>query len=202
MTELNIDNESAILTKYNLNPNELFVIKCILMVQEGTDKYLKNYLQISEEVRGNFRSILSSLKNKHLILSTFKIPKEGTVLDVNAIPFSKSFLQNYYRSSFQLGKELFEEYPQFGNINGKIVSLRGVASKFDSLEDAYRIYGKTIHYKENVHKEIISLVKWAKENEILNQSLASFIINQGWLDLKALKDGKIANYNMNAVTLL
>ena len=202
MGELNIDNESAILNKYKLNPNELYVVKCLLYLREGKNKYLQNYLKLKEEVRGDFRSILLSLQNKHLILSSFKIPAKGDSMDLNEIPFNQNFLKDYYRSSFEMGTELFDVYPQFGNINGKIVSLRGIASKFNSLEDAYRVYAKTIHYKDNIHKEIIELVKWAKENEILNQSFASFIINRAWLDLKAIKDGKVTNYNMNAITLL
>lgn len=203
MAELNIDNESAILTKYNLNPNELYVIKCLIFLQkEGENKYLYNYLQLAEKVRGNFRSILSSLQNKRIILSSFIIPSQGASINLNSIPFSKNFLKDYYRSSKEMGEELFAVYPQFGNIGGKIVSLRGVSSKFDSLEDAFRVYGKTIHYKDEVHKEIIELVKWAAQNEILNQSLASFIINHGWLDLKAIKDGKVTNYNMDAVQLI
>lgn len=202
MEELNIDNEASILTKYNLNPNELYVIKCLLFMQEDESKYLQSYLQLPESTRGNFRDILLSLQNKHLILSSFTIPSKGQSLYLSQIPFSKNFLKDYYRSSFELGKELFEAYPQFGEINGKVISLRGVASKFDSLEDAYRVYGKIIHYKEEVHKEIISLVNWAKNNNILNQSLASFIVNQGWIDLKAIKDGKVVNYNVNSIKLI
>ena len=202
MGELNIDNEASILTKYNLNPNELYVIKCLLFMQEDESKYLQSYLQLPESTRGNFRNILLSLQNKHLILSSFTIPSKGQSLDLSQIPFSKNFLKDYYRSSFELGKELFEAYPQFGEINGKVISLRGVASKFDSREDAYRVYGKIIHYKEEVHKEIISLVNWAKNNNILNQSLASFIVNQGWIDLKAIKDGKVVNYNVNSIKLI
>lgn len=202
MGELNIDNEASILAKYNLNPNELYVIKCLLFMQEDESKYLQSYLQLPESTRGNFRDILLSLQNKHLILSSFTIPSKGQSLDLSQIPFNKNFLKDYYRSSFELGKELFEAYPQFGEINGKVISLRGVASKFDSLEDAYRVYGKIIHYKEEVHKEIISLVNWAKNNNILNQSLASFIVNQGWIDLKAIKDGKVVNYNVNSIKLI
>lgn len=202
MSELNIDNESVILNKYNINPNELYVIKCLLFLKEEEDKYLKNYLQLPEEIRGRFSDILISLKNKHIILSNFKIPTTGQSMDLCEIPFSKNFLKDYYRSSFELGKELFEAYPKFGNINGNIVSLRTVASKFNSLEDAFRRYGKEIHYKDELHKEIIDLVKWARDNDVLNMGFAAFIINQSWIDLKELRDGNIGTYNLNAVKLL
>ena len=72
MGELNIDNEASILTKYNLNPNELYVIKCLLFMQEDESKYLQSYLQLPESTRGNFRDILLSLQNKHLILYHLK----------------------------------------------------------------------------------------------------------------------------------
>lgn len=202
MSELNIDNESVILNKYNINPNELYVIKCILYMFEEEDKYIKSYLQLPEEVRGNFSDILISLKNKHIILSTYKVPNKGESFDLTEIPFSKNFLKDYYRSSFELGNELFEVYPKFGNINGSIVSLRTVASKFNSLEDAFRRYGKEIHYKEKTHKEIVELVKWAKSNDVLKIGFAAFIINQSWIDLKELRDGNIGKYNLNAVKLL
>ena len=100
-----------------------------------------------------------------------------------------------------MGKELFEEYPQFGYIQGNMVPLRTVAKKFDSLEDAYTKYGKAINHNYEVHKKIIELVKWAKENNILNMSLASFIVNNSWVDLEALKDGD-SGINYESVRLL
>jgi hypothetical protein len=101
-----------------------------------------------------------------------------------------------------MGKELFEVYPQFGNINGNIVPLRSVARKFDSLEEAYFRYGRSIRWNEEKHNHIIELVKWANENSIINQSLANFIINNAWIDLEALKNGDKANINYDTVKLL
>ena len=102
-----------------------------------------------------------------------------------------------------MGKELFDSYPQFGNINGNLIPLRGVSKKFDSLEQAYFKYGKSIGFNPEKHKTIIELVNWARENNILNCSLASFIVNEGWHDLNALKNGTdAANINYDAVRIL
>ena len=99
---------------------------------------------------------------------------------------------------------MFETYPQFGTINGTIVPLRGVSKKFDSLEQAYFKYGKSIGFNPERHAHILELVQWAKENNILSCSLASFIVNNGWHDLEALKegDGDIAGINIDAVKML
>lgn len=82
-----------------------------------------------------------------------------------------------------------------------MVPLRTVARHFNSLEDAYFKYGKAIKWNPDIHQEIIELVKWSKENNILNMSLSSFIINQGWLDLKAIKEGD-SNINYNAIKMV
>ena len=80
--------------------------------------------------------------------------------------------------------------------------LRSVARKFDSLEDCYFHYGRAIRWKEETHNHIIELVKWAKDNNIINQSLANFVINNAWIDLEALKNGDKANINYDTVKLL
>lgn len=203
MVELNIDNEAVLLNKYNLSPNEFYAMKCLLLFQiNGESKYLQSYFQLAEETRGNFRSILLSLQKKSLIIKDFKIPGKGENLDLLQIPFNKSFIKSYCRNSLEMGKELFEVYPKFGTINGNVVSLRTVASKFNSLEDAFKFYAKTIHYNNETHHQILQLVKWASDNDVLNMSLSSFIVNNSWLDLNDLKEGKIGKYNLNSVKLL
>ncbi len=201
----NIDEEIAILEKYNLSPNELFVVKTILLLQEGyPENYLFRFLQIPEEDRGDFRSVLLSLQNKGIILKTYKIPNKGEEFDPSEIPINKLFLKNIYRASFDMGMELFEHYPMFTEINGSTVALRGISKKFDSLEDFYRFYGKQILWNPETHKHIIDLIDWEQQNNVgfICQSIASFVINHGWNELEALKDGKIANYNFNAIRQL
>lgn len=151
----------------------------------------------------NLRDILVSLQEKGVILKSYQIPKAGEIFDPHAISINKNFIKSLYKSSFEIGKELFDSYPQFGNINGNVIPLRTVAKKFDSLEQAYFKYGKAIGFDPDRHRVIIELVTWAKENNILNCSLASFIINEGWHDLQALRDGKdAANINYDAVKML
>ena len=83
-----------------------------------------------------------------------------------------------------------------------MVPLRSVARKFDSLEDCYFKYGRAINWNPEKHNQIIELVKWAKENNIINCSLASFVINHGWIDLEALKNGDNVNINYDNIKLL
>lgn len=194
---LNLEEEICIIDKYGLTPNELLVIRVLLILQDDNQEELfQNLLIALKHINLPFRDILVQLQDKGIVLKSFKIPAQGTSFDPYSIPINKNFIKNLYKSSFEMGKELFETYPQFGNINGTMVPLRTVAKKFDSLEQAYFKYGKTISFNPERHTAIIELVNWAKENNILNCSLASFIINNGWNDLETLRSGDSGiNYN-------
>lgn len=174
------------------------------MLQDENDEALfQNLLTMFRHNKINLRDILVSLQEKGVILKTYKIPNAGEKFDPFAIAINKNFIKALYKSSFEMGKELFDAYPQFGNINGNIVPLRGISKKFDSLEQAYFKYGKAIGFNPDRHKSIIELVDWARDNNILNCSLASFIVNEGWHDLDALRNGKdAANINYDAVRIL
>lgn len=200
-----IDEEIELLLKYKLSPNELFVIKSILLLQEGyTENYLGKFLQIPEKDRGDFRAIIQSLQDKGIILKTYKIPNKGEKFNPLEIPVNKMFFNNIVKSSYELGKELFENYPMFCTINGALVSIRGVSKKFNSLEDFFRAYGKAIHWNVETHNHIIDLLKWEKEHGVhfINFSLATFLIDQKWNELEALRNGELTNFNYDTIKSL
>lgn len=203
MEQLELNEELILMEKYKLTPTELFAVKTILLAQDNEDEYIFKFNNILNELDIKFRDILISLQNKSIILKSYKIPKEGEVLKLEDIEINKLFIKSYYKASFELGKELFDIYPMFGDIGGNIISLRTVSKKFNSLEDFYRFYGKSIRWNPNIHKEIIELIKWAKENTtFINCSISSFCINQMWNELKALKDGQLININYDSIKLL
>lgn len=194
----------GIIEKYHLTTNELFVIKLLLVLQdEDNQTPLHRFLSLPEEVRGDLREIIISLQNKGVILKSYKVPNKGDSFDPYGVEFNKIFLKNFYKSSFEMGQELFDTYPMFGHINGSVVPLRNVSKHFNSLEDFFVYYGKAIGHNPEKHSEIIELLEWVKENtEYLQMSIASFVISRQWNELKALKDGEIANVNYEAIKMI
>ena len=181
----------------------MFIRTLLLLQDEGNEDLFKSYIESLYDCGIKTREVILALQSKGIILKSYKVKNEGEAFDPYSIPFNKNFIKNIYRCSFEMGKELFEVYPQFGIINGNsAIPLRTVAKKFDSLEEAYFRYGKSIKWNEEKHNQIIELVRWAKDNNIINCSLASFIINQGWIDLEALKKGDGANVNFDAIKLV
>lgn len=195
-----LEEEIALLDKYELTADELLFIRCILILQDDNNEELfKSLFKVLKANRIGLRDLIVSLQNKGVILRSFQIPKAGEILDPFTIQINKNFTKNIYKSSFELGKELFENYPQFGVINNSQVPLRGISKFFNSLEDSYFRYGRCISWNPEKHKEIIELVKWGKENNLICQSLGSFIVNNAWLDLEAMKNGDAGNYNFDAI---
>lgn len=201
---LTLEEEVCLLDKYGLTPNELLVVRILLILQDDGEEQLFQKLMVTlKHINLPLREVLEQLQKKEIILKSYKIPKSGEKFDPYAIPINKNFIKALYKSSFEMGKELFDSYPQFGNINGNLIPLRGISKKFDSLEQAYFKYGKSIGFNPEKHKTIIELVDWARENNILNCSLASFIVNEGWHDLNVLKNnGDVANINYDAIRIL
>lgn len=201
MKNLELKQQILFCDKYGINANQLLLLEIILLAQEGDDsENVQLYFQ--SKVKGNLLNNLVKLQEVGVILKSFKMPHAGDRLDLYSIPINRNLVKDFYKCSFELGKELFEEYPQFGFINGAPVGIRNISKKFDSLEDFYRFYGKTIRWKPEVHNHIIELVKWARENNILCVSLCNFVIDHRWDELEALRDGTLANTNYDAVKVV
>lgn len=197
---LTLEEEISFLDKYAITPNELLVLRVLLLFQdENNEELLHKLLTTLKRVGIQLRDILLCLQDKMIILKSYQVPKEGDSFDPLDIPINKNFIKQLYKCSFELGKELFEAYPQFGVINSSQIPLRTVAKHFDSLEQCYFKYSKAIGWNPEKHNKIIELVNWARENNILNMSLSSFVINQSWLDLEVMKEGDAGNINYNTI---
>ena len=201
MKNLELRQQLLFCDKYKIDANQLLLLEIILIAQENDDEEIvQQYFQ--SEAKGSLLEQLIKLQEVGVILKSYKIPKKGEKLDLYDIPINKNLTKDFYKCSFELGKDLFEEYPQFGFIDGKAVGIRGVSKKFNSLEDFYRFYGKTIRWKSDMHNHIIELVKWASENNILCISLCNFVIDHKWDELEALRNGDLANTNFDAVKVV
>ena len=198
-----IEEQLILMEKYKLTSDELLFITVLLLLQDNEDYvFISHYLNLPNECRNGIRDNLISLQNKGIILKSYKVPNIGEKFIPEDVELNKNFVKNYYKSSFDIGKELFEAYPMFGLINGEPVGIRSVSKKFDSLEDFYKYYGKSIHWNPETHEHIIELVNWGKENNLINCSLCNFVVDRKWDTLEAMKEGDVGTVNINAIKLV
>ena len=203
MKDLNLEQQLLFCEKYSINPSELLLLEILLLAQEGEQPEIVNtYFTSRMCARGNTRELLSGLQDAGVITKAYKIPEKGSAFNPLDVPINKNLVKDFFKCSFEMGKELFENYPMFGLINGEPVGIRSVSKKFDSLEDFYRYYGKSISWKPDKHDYIMELVNWAKNNNLLVTTLANFVIDHKWEELEALRNGEIANIDFNAVKQL
>lgn len=196
MKIFNLEEQVVLLDKYKIDSNELLFITVILLIQEGDNNpYINLYFSLPVGCRGNIRDLLTSLQNKQVITKEYKIPPSGTKFIPEDIIFNKNFIKTFYKGSFWIGKELFEIYPISTVVNGVEYKLRRISKKFDSLEDAYRAYGKAISWKPEVHQNIIQLVEWGKQNNYQFTTLDSFIVDNDWLNIAAVRDNGLLTDN-------
>lgn len=182
--------------KYCINPNELLLLEIILIAQEDDEpEIVREYFSSRVRARGFTTELLIGLRDAGVINKTYKIPEKGSIFNPLDVSLNKTKVKDFYKCSFDLGRELWETYPLFGIVNNTQVGLRGVSKKFDTIEDFYRFYGRTIRWKPEVHNQIIELVNWAKEHNILCTTIANFVIDHKWEELKALKEEGGVNYD-------
>lgn len=197
--KFNIDNELALLERYKLEPTELFAVKVILLAkEEGEYEWLQRFAQTV-----NLRKIIVSLQEKGIILKNWKLPKEGSRLIIEEVPFNQNFQKQFFRASFEMGEELFYTYPQSCIVQGTVFNLRTVSKHFDSLEQAFQRYAKNIKNNPELHQQIIDDIKWGVENQYNGfTTLDRFIIDRGHEHLHSMRLGEGNNINLEAVKMV
>ena len=195
--ELSLSEEINIYINSGLTPTELFVLRILFLAIDGDPKYLMNYISNVYKGKELFRSVLESLKDKKIINSTFKVPQEGEVLNYKNIPINKIFIKNYIRESHEIGKELFDAYPPFININGKMCSIKNFTkANLFSLEDFCNFYAKSIKNAGVTHERVMEALEFGKENGLLNYSIIEFIASMKYQEIEFIRSsGNINGYN-------
>lgn len=185
--ELSIDREIKYMIKYQLTADELFVLRLIFYAQEGHSEYLTTFFTECQ-LGLSLREILASLQTKGIINKSYTIPAEGTIFQADDVDLNKNAVNQFLQHSIDLGMELFEAYPAYTNINGRTFSLRNITKNFKDLDDMCWQYGRMIKFDQRKHLEILELLEYAKENDLIHSGICDFILSQGWLALELYRD--------------
>lgn len=193
---LSIKEEIEMYINSGLTPTELFIVRLLFLAQEGDVSLLNNYLSNVGNGKEVFKTVLINLQNKGIILKSFKFPKEGETLRFADIPFNKNFLKRYIKDSNQIGKELFDAYPPFIYIKGRMFSIKNITKAgLFSLDEFCHYYAKQIKLSSITHERVMEALEYAKENNIINYSILEFVSSQKWNEIEYIRDsGDVAGY--------
>lgn len=194
---LSLKEEINIYINSGLTPTELFILRLLQLAIDGDPSDLVNYLSNTTDGKIILRKVLESLKEKKVILSSFKVPCEGESLNFKNIPFNKNFIKMYIRESNLLGKELFDAYPPFININGKMCSIKNFTKAgLFTFEEFCLYYAKSIKSAGVTHERVMEAVEFGKEHNLLNYSILEFIASHKWEEIEYIREsGNVNGYN-------
>ena len=169
---------------YHITADELLLIYLTFLArdEEGHPEFFTKWFNNGGSDR--LRSLFISIKEKGIIHKDYN----PETYNPNAIEFNKNFIKSWTKNSLELGKELFDAYPPFLNINGKFVPLKDISKRFSSLDEFYFFYATQIGHNPEKHKEVLNILNWAKDNNFLNFGILSFVISNQWNMLKELRD--------------
>ena len=173
---------------YNLTESELMLVYLTFLAQDEQGEHAEYFVKwLSNGGQERLRTLFESLKSKGIIKKNYN--PESYI--PNEIEFNKTFIKSWIKNTGELGKELFDTYLPFLNVNGKMVPLRNISKKFVSLEDFYFYYASAIGHSIDKHKEVIDILKWAKENGHIRYGILEFVASRKWDELKMLKNNNI-----------
>lgn len=185
--EMSIDREIKFMIKYQLTADELFVLRLIFYAQEGHDEYISMFFTECQ-LSFSLKTILASLQSKGIINKSYVIPEEGTVFKPQDVEFNKDAVGQFLQHSIGMGMELFEAYPAYTIIQGRNFSLRNITKHFRDLDDMCWQYGRIIKFDRKKHEEIMELLAFGKENNLIHSGISDFILSHGWLALEAYRN--------------
>ena len=194
---MSIQEEINIYLRSNLTPTELFVLRLLFLAVDGDPQYLINYLSNVSNGKQLFRATLTSLQEKKVINSTFKVPEEGESLNYKNIPFNKNFLKAYIKESHTLGKEFFDAYPPFVSINGRMCSIKNFTKAgLFSIDEFCIYYAKSIKNAKVTHERVMEALEFGKEHNLVNYSILEFVSSQKWKEIEYIRESdNINGYN-------
>jgi len=195
--ELSLEEEINLYINSGLTPTELFILRLIFLAVDGHAQPLSKYLSNISDGKELLKSVLTALQGKQVINATFKMPIKGESLNFRHIPFNKNFVKKYIKESHQVGKEFFDAYPPFININGKMCSIKNFTkAQLFSLEDFCLFYNKLIKGAEATHERVMEALEFGKEKNLINYSILEFLASRKWLEIEYIKEsGDVNGYN-------
>ena len=161
--------------------------------EEGHAEYISKWF--SNGGNNRLKNLFNSLKEKGIIHKSYN----PEVYNPNNVEFNKNFIKGWYKQSGEMGQELFDEYPSFVEVKGKLYSLKNISKKFYSLDEFYFYYSAAIGHNLEKHKEVMEILKWAKEKNLVNFGILEFVASRKWSLFKEMRDKGLDNKVVDSI---
>lgn len=201
---IDIERQLNIMKLHSLTAEEWLLTELFMMALDEPKRssYLSVYLNECKKDRLSLE-IIQTLKDKGVFSKDTKIPVSGDTFRLENFKLSGTFLNNYFKSALEAGDELFQAYPQCVAIGEKIVSLTNITKGgYQHQEDFFAKYNKQIRYSRSKHEEVLELLTWAKEHNLIHYGIVEYVTCKKWEEHARMRDsGDIAGFVVRVQTL-
>lgn len=186
-----LDTILNIMSKHKLSLDEIGLVYLTFIAQSenGDPERNRTYFSKWYESGGKerLRELFESLKDKGVIHKNYN----PDTYDPDEIEFNQNFIKSWFKLTGELGKELWNAYPDNIYVNGKLVSLKNITKKFLDLSEFYFWYASNIGHSVAVHKKILEILEWAKSQNLVTISIIEFVGTNKWHEFERLKQNGV-----------
>ena len=179
--DLTLDEELELMEKYSLTASQFMIVKLLIIAQDSEEgeNYLSRYQNYCDDKTLTF-DFFKKLNDKDVITKDSAIFKETKKFYPEDVTFSKNFIKNFYKSSNQLGKEIWNKYPTYIVGNYKNYPAKNFSKRFKDLNELFRFYGKQIKYNPIKHDQIIQSLDFAIKNDLITEGIVDYLLANKW----------------------
>lgn len=181
----NLNKLTRIYEKYNITPNQFYVLYCIY--RKDWDNLYKYVNSVSNKLDNEGRKItgfnvqdeLLPLVEKGYLEDIFKGGK-FEVIDMMVTPH---FEDTIFIDSEQAGQELYDAYPQWIAVaGGKQIAKKGgdINGEYLGKDQMFELYAKKIGNNRELHESVIRATERGKEQGLINVTLRHYIYDELW----------------------
>lgn len=187
---INPSQAMKVMEAYNLKSfDELFLIQCVYT--KDTDTLYKFFTKVKNTLFTN--DVIHRLA-KDGIFQEEPLKYTNGSIEIFDLFLTTDFIQKFFPEVENLGKELWNVYPNTAFINGQDVVLKKgekIGNVYYDKDKLMSVYCEKIKFNKELHQQIIAKVN--KNKDMINFTLRSFILDELWESLPDTTQKQIDN---------
>lgn len=205
-SSVDIERQLSIMSEYSLDAEEYMFIQLVFLAVEPNPhpQYLYKYFRECKKATPT-REMILSLKDKKILSKNYSVPEKGEIFRIEDLEFDKTFINKYFKESFEGGEELFNLYPDYlqNASNGNLYPAKNITKGgFMSLEDFFFAYSKAIRHSRANHEKVMDILNWSIQNKLITYGIVEYVVTRKWNDHIRMRElDQVGGFNVKMDTL-
>lgn len=180
--DISLDEDLEIMSRYKINANEFMLVKLLLLSQDhlDNDKYLDLYLKECHADGTLSREFINLLVDRRIIVKTSPVVKKTSGIFPEDFHFNEVFMKNFFKFSDQMGKEIWDLYPDYIIGSCRNFPAKNFSKRFKDLKELFLYYAKQIKNDPKKHEQVVESLKFAIKHELITSSIIDYLLSNQW----------------------